>query len=156
MLGPGSDELKLLIDILRRANPHNRTEYMRLIREKVVFEEKGDTRKTSEIERARNMTERLHDKILVQRYICHELDYQGRKFDLRVYYLIASVEVSATFSASLLKILRMSHAFLWIGAAAVGGLRPRRISPSFATRLQRRKVCYDRRTFDKSRAQSND
>lgn len=67
---------------------------MKLIRQKVVFEQKGDTRKASDIAKAQNMTDRRHDKILVQRYICNELDYQGRKFDLRVYFLIASVDVS--------------------------------------------------------------
>lgn len=95
MLGPGSDELKLLINILRQADPQNVTEYMNLIRRKLVAEQKGDTRKESDVELALNRTERLHDRILVQRYICGELDYQGRKFDLRVYYLVASVDVSS-------------------------------------------------------------
>jgi hypothetical protein len=84
MLGPGSDELKRLTDILRKTDPAaDAATFMTAIRQHVVFEQKGDTRKALEIEKAKNRTEKAHDKIIVQRYICHELDYQTRKFDLR-------------------------------------------------------------------------
>jgi hypothetical protein len=91
MLGPGSPELKLLIEILRK-DISSDSDYMTLIRRKLVFSQKDDTRSELEVLKAQNRTERTHDRIIVQRYVCGELDYQGRKFDLRVYFLIASVD----------------------------------------------------------------
>lgn len=91
MLGPGSPELKLLTDILRD-DTSTGDDYMTRIRRKLVFSQKGDTRSELQVLKAQNRTERTHDRIIVQRYICGELDYQGRKFDLRVYFLIASVD----------------------------------------------------------------
>jgi len=94
MLGPGSDELKYLIEILRKAQDHSDASvYMTVIRRKLVFaQERDDTRRESEIKKAQSRTEKSHDKIIVQRYVCGELDYRKRKFDLRVYFLVASVD----------------------------------------------------------------
>jgi hypothetical protein len=104
MLGPGSDELKRLTDILRKADPADAAQYMTEIRQHLVFEQKGDTRKAAEIEKAKNRTEKAHDKIIVQRYICHELDYQKRKFDLRKYMTssLLCVPVSSVSLTSLI------------------------------------------------------
>lgn len=85
MLGPNSTELHKLITIL--SQPH----FMPKIREEVVFTQKGDTRDSASIQRARERSDSLHDDIIVQKYVTHELAYLGKKFDLRVYYLIASV-----------------------------------------------------------------
>ena len=99
MLGPGSDEIKLLIAILRKVKPgDDPNDYMTIIRRKLVFEQRGDTRRESEVSKAQKRTERSHDKIIVQRYICHEMDYLKRKFDLRVYFLVASVDPLVVFA----------------------------------------------------------
>ena len=96
MMGAGSQELKLLTSILRHAKQQQQppVEYMTAIRRQLVLSRRGadDTRKQSDLDKALNRTEKLHDKIIVQRYVCHEMDYQGRKFDLRVYFLVASVD----------------------------------------------------------------
>jgi hypothetical protein len=88
MLGPESPELHTLATILQKdSNPKT---YMPQIREDVVFTQKDDTRGADKIEKAKKRSEKLNDPIIVQRYICHELSYLGKKFDLRIYYLVAS------------------------------------------------------------------
>lgn len=88
MLGPESPELQTLATILRTdSNPKT---YMPQIREDVVFTQKGDTRGADKIQKAKDRSKKLDDPIIVQRYICHELSYLGKKFDLRIYYLVAS------------------------------------------------------------------
>ena len=74
MLGPGSDELKYLTELLRKAQANRDSNvYMTVIRRKLVFTQKDDTRRESEVKKAQSRTEKSHDKIIVQRYICHEL-----------------------------------------------------------------------------------
>ena len=58
----------------------------------VLVTHKDDMRDPAAIQRARERSLKQNDDIVVQRYICHELDYHGRKFDLRLYYLVASVD----------------------------------------------------------------
>lgn len=99
MLGPGSDEIKYLADLLGRVSSNEDAKfYMTTIRRKLVFSQKDDQRKQGDVEKARKSVEKSNDKVIVQRYICHELDYQKRKFDLRVYFLIASVDPVVIFA----------------------------------------------------------
>eukprot|EP00980_Cylindrotheca_fusiformis_P001653 scaffold374_cov124-Cylindrotheca_fusiformis.AAC.12 len=89
MLGPESDELRTLGTILQEdPNPEA---FLHRIREDIIFTQKDDARGADEIKKAKKRSEKLNDPIIVQRYICHELSYLGKKFDLRIYYLIASV-----------------------------------------------------------------
>jgi hypothetical protein len=67
--------------------------YMMPIRETLVLApQPGDLRDPAEVESARRRSLDQNDDVVVQRYICHEMSYQGRKFDLRLYYLVASVD----------------------------------------------------------------
>jgi hypothetical protein len=95
MLGPESDELKKMNSILETTT--NQIEFMTQIREEIVFTQKDDTRGESKIEKARKRSNKANDPIIVQRYVCHELTYLKKKFDLRIYYLIASTDPLMVF-----------------------------------------------------------
>lgn len=95
MIGPESDDLKNLHQILQ--TPTDVKECMSQIREEIVFVQKDDSRPAAAIKKARDRSNRLNDPIIVQRYVCHELAYLGKKFDLRIYYLIASADPVVVF-----------------------------------------------------------
>lgn len=89
--GPHSTGVEILNrTLVENPDPDN---YMMPLREALVLtQQENDLRDPDAIQRARARSLRQNDDIVVQRYICHELDYQGRKFDLRLYYLVASVD----------------------------------------------------------------
>ena len=90
MLGPHSEQLKVLTDTLQRTA--NATEYMPILREQLILHQPNDKRDPVEVEKARQRSIEQNDQIIVQRYVCHELDYQTHKFDLRIYFLVASTD----------------------------------------------------------------
>ena len=92
MLGPNSEELNKLVSILQTKEDGSSYSYMEDIRQQLVFEQKGDTRDQYKIDKAKKRSEKLNDKIIIQKYVCHELSYLGKKFDLRIYYMIASTK----------------------------------------------------------------
>ena len=88
--GPGSNGVEILNRTL--VENENQEDYMMPLREALVLKQQdNDLRDPAAIERARQRSLKQNDDVVVQRYICHELDYHGRKFDLRLYYLVASV-----------------------------------------------------------------
>jgi Tubulin-tyrosine ligase family len=90
MLGPNGDGLHMLVRLLQSSS--RAYDSMSQIREQLVFAPHvNDTRSSSKIKQARKRSAQLNDDIIIQQYVCNELDYFGHKFDLRVYYLIASV-----------------------------------------------------------------
>lgn len=91
MLEPNSDSLHTLVSLLQSSS--RAYDSMPQIREQLVFSPQGvnDTRNPKKIKQARKRSAQMNDDIIIQRYVCNELDYYGHKFDLRVYYLIASV-----------------------------------------------------------------
>jgi len=90
MLGPKSPELQTLIQILELPNQEI-PQVMTKIRDQLVFNQPNDQRSPEDVQRARDRSESLNDDIIFQRYVCNELTFKGHKFDLRLYYLIASV-----------------------------------------------------------------
>jgi Tubulin-tyrosine ligase family len=99
MLGPNSVSLHTLIRLLQSSSSNGTSKFffddvMPKIREQLVFakQDAQDNRNAHSIQRARTRSAKLHDDIIVQRYVCNELDYHGHKFDLRVFWLIASVQ----------------------------------------------------------------
>jgi hypothetical protein len=94
IVGPQSDELKLLSNIVDSTT--NMTEAMPRIRE-LVHVQPNDQRNPKAVEKARERSLRQNDDIIVQRYVCNELPYKGHKFDLRIYYFIASVDPLVVF-----------------------------------------------------------
>lgn len=71
----------------------NPEDYMMPLRDAIVLhQDENDPRLKEDVDAARKRSLEQNDDIVVQRYICHELAYQGRKFDLRLYYLVASVD----------------------------------------------------------------
>lgn len=95
IVGPQSDQLKFLTQTLQSTN--NASEYMPILREKLVLQQPNDTRDPAEVAKARHRSIVQNDQIIVQRYVCHELDYQTHKFDLRIYFLVASVDPLVVF-----------------------------------------------------------
>ena len=91
MIGPNSEGVRYLNKtVSENSNP---SDYMMPLRETLVLApQKGDVRDPAAVERARQRSLQQNDDIVVQRYICHEMDYKGRKFDLRLYFLVASVD----------------------------------------------------------------
>lgn len=91
IVGPHSDRLQLLRDTLQRTT--NASDYMTILREAIVLKrQEHDSREPSEVQKARWRSITQNDQIIVQRYVCHELDYQTHKFDLRIYFLVASTD----------------------------------------------------------------
>ena len=90
IVGPQSEKLQLLKNTLQSTT--NDEEYMPILREQIVLHQDNDSRSPADVERARERSIKQNDQIIVQRYVCHELDYQTHKFDLRIYFLVASVE----------------------------------------------------------------
>lgn len=91
MVGPDSPGVHLLNKTL--VEHENPEDYMMPLREALVLAmQKDDLRDPAAVQRARERSQRQNDDIVVQRYICHEMAYHGRKFDLRLYYLVASAD----------------------------------------------------------------
>lgn len=91
IFGPNSEGIRFLNKTL--LEHENSDDYMQPIREALVLKQQdNDLRDPAAIERARQRSLSQNDDIVVQRYICHEMDYKGRKFDLRLYFLVASVD----------------------------------------------------------------
>ena len=95
MVGPQSTELVLLQNILQ--STANITQAVARIREELVHQQKNDKRSKQAVEEARQRSILHNDEIIVQRYVCNELQYKNHKFDLRVYFLIASVNPLLVF-----------------------------------------------------------
>lgn len=94
--GPNSEGMEYLNQMIWEHADSK--EYMMPIREALVLApQPGDLRLPDQVEAARRRSLEQDDDIVVQRYICHEMDYQGRKFDLRLYYLVASVDPLVVF-----------------------------------------------------------
>ena len=89
MVGPDSPGIRLLNQTL--FEHENQEDYMMPLREALVLGlQPNDLRDPAAVQKARERSQRQNDDIVVQRYICHEMDYQGRKFDLRLYYLVTN------------------------------------------------------------------
>ena len=91
MLGPESPELENLVAIIENDSTDTMKEGIPAIREDVVFGKRDDLGEALR-DRVDTMSKSQKDDIIVQRYVCNELTFQGKKFDLRVYFLIASVD----------------------------------------------------------------
>ena len=92
ILGPQSTELSTLLTILESSLSDNGPNTLSEIRERIVFEQKNDTRAKEHIDMMKRTAKYLDKDIIVQSYVCDELTYRDKKFDLRVYFLVASVD----------------------------------------------------------------
>jgi hypothetical protein len=93
ILGPNSERLHQFRQILKEGIENNTPvkELMSNVREHMVFTQPHDTRSKAEVKLARERSAAQADDVIIQRYVCNELTYKKHKFDLRIYYLIASV-----------------------------------------------------------------
>jgi hypothetical protein len=97
IVGGNSPELHALINYLEPKPPtsplSNPAMLMSHIRDELVlFQKEDDVRDIKDIESARRSSNQKKNTILVQEYVCHELPYQGHKFHVRIYFLIASID----------------------------------------------------------------
>lgn len=104
MFGQNSTAIKILFKLVNMdistdqmmLNVRHRLIYDQNLKELQVEEKKNQTTDLQQ-KQARNkfaalqkQTEQAKSSVIVQQYVCDELDYEGRKFDIRIYYLIAS------------------------------------------------------------------
>ena len=98
MFGQNSEMIKNLSETMKLNIPDDTL--MKYVRKSLVYDQRNEFITKNEIMRFRLMqtkAEKENSKVLVQQYVCDELDYEGRKFDLRVYFLIASARPIIVF-----------------------------------------------------------
>ena len=91
MLGPESPELENLVAIIENDSTETLEEAIPAIRKDIVLGKRHDLGQALK-DHVDTKSKAQKDDIIVQRYVCNELTFQGKKFDLRVYFLIASVD----------------------------------------------------------------
>ena len=94
MFGPKAPAIKSAMETLS-GNTDSDENLMKKLRNTLVYTQRGDIQKADEKAKFKKMittADKSHSPLILQQYICNELSYEGRKFDLRVFFLVASIK----------------------------------------------------------------
>ena len=100
MFGPNAPAIKTAMETLLDKTDSDK-KLMKKLRNALVYTQRNDLlQKPDEKAKFKKMittADKSHSPLILQQYICNELSYEGRKFDLRVFFLVASVNPLIVF-----------------------------------------------------------